>query len=189
MFETQSLCAADVNLRLNVCDGELCDGQTLSDPCGCVKHGLKRCSWALEAELEATELQGELFDQNTAVFVSRSAATLFAPEANSIDPTNTQSFDAFKFADAVNDCIDYINNNGGWRVQGWFKPAGDFETIGFSETVLHIVSIQPCSPGTADHAPYKMLQYKPNAPSVSLDIPAVVRGGRLIATTSQGNER
>ena len=109
------------------CTGNLCDRQRISDwngvkGCGCYGMSPNSSSLALIHAITITSSTGQVLKMDE--FSSRKFSSLYLTEAipGSVKLYMLQLTEGYlNMLSAANNCIDFINNNGGFTVIGWYK--------------------------------------------------------------------
>ena len=125
------------------------------------------------------ELKGERVGFLSVYFTSKRVVTVFTDGYNSLVP-DTDTFDEFDFEDAVIKCVNFINDNGCFRIHGWLKPSTAAVAIGSNNSPFHVLSIGVIQPSILQRESYKELQYKAHQRSVVHDTPGTVQAGYVV---------
>ena len=150
------------------CNGSLCDRQRISDwlgsrGCGCYGMATNSTSLAIQHSISVTTFQG---DKTMKEFSSLKFSKLYL---NGVIPGSCKLYHLqvtaafFAMCECMKNCIDLINENGGFTIVGWYKRgvisdksliSQDKNTIGYNTTesdsqidsgdiCYHIVQIIP----------------------------------------------
>ena len=150
-----------VEVLESVCNGHFCDRQRcvelqkIDKPCGCYFMRGLDSKLSIVHDIEVTcQSSGEKFSMEQ--FSSLQFSTLyltqyFPQDTKRIEFDNTEYLD--ELYDSIDNVTEYINNNGGFTVIGWYKR-GEIndqsnleavEKISSSTVVHHFVSLLPTS--------------------------------------------
>ena len=157
VFHTSEITLANVDAVSKVCNGVMCDGQYPGD-CSCVEIDNKNTSWAISAEVELQH-----WNDADLTIRGKHLAKLFAPNVH-MDPDNPL-FDVLTLADSVENCVEIVNNMGGWCLVGWFKPATT-DTADAAGSKFHVVRMYPTEHSDIEDANFLEAQYKVQLPSM-----------------------
>ena len=148
------------------CRGKLCDKQRVSDwnmikskGCGCYSMHANASSMALMHALRASnDRTDESFDMNefsSTLFSNLYLTGPIPPSACCTVLDKAHHVQGIDLIDCMNNCINYINNHGGFTIIGWYKRGliedkslitlnnGENEQVQSGDISYHIVSIMP----------------------------------------------
>ena len=124
-----------------ICPGFFCDAQTVLDPCGCIAV-TSRKTWAITFQIRCDELR-PMDDVSFVELTSTNLTDLYvANSKRQLSPTATE-FDPFDLDDAVLNLTRSINNTGGWKVKGWYKPSTSEDGVAQELRRIHFCSLSP----------------------------------------------
>ena len=151
-FNTKNLAVDSAVIAENVCDGAICDGRSYHEPCGCIEASSKK-TWALLIDFTCPELHG--LHDTVSVYSVSLAAVFLTNTMRNIQP-DSDKLDRFQLDEKVQVLVQAINDQQGFRVEGWFKPAADEEGTAIENEKYHISSLRPETSLTVDQ---QALQY------------------------------
>ena len=144
-FCTKSLRVDSAVIAENCCSGNVCDSQTFHDPCGCTESSQDKI-WVLLVEFSCNELNRDVHNGDLIQLFSNSSTDIFvAKHARGLKP-DSEALDRFQLDETVQEIVQSINENQGFRIVGWFKPATDEEGTAVEHKRFHVCSLSPEMP-------------------------------------------
>ena len=152
------------------CRGKLCDKQRVNDwnntktkGCGCFEMHANAPSMALLHTIRVTNTRTEQ-TLDMPHFSSTNFSNLYMtgtvpPSASCTVLDKAHHEQGIRLIDCMNDCVNFINNHGGFTVIGWYKRGliddkslitlndGETEQVQSGDVSHHIVSIMPSEHG------------------------------------------
>ena len=127
----------------NVCKGRICDAQSESSNCGCLVAESKK-HWALSISITCDQLNETVTGDDTVTMTSSNVTRLFVHPAALAKSLCSDDINVYDMETAVITMAEAINEDQGFRLIGWFKPASDEENNVTAGTFsYHICQLLP----------------------------------------------